>query len=102
MAEEEKTKKSVDSGTLKTILVIGGVALVGWGGYMLVSRLADIEKAKDERYMEIWREYLDEVVECDNFYAELVEKGSIPRTAGKSRKVVDLRDVYSKDEKTKK
>jgi phenylacetate-CoA ligase len=33
---------------------------------------------------------------------ELVEKGSIPRTAGKSRKVVDLRDVYAKDEKTKK
>jgi phenylacetate-CoA ligase len=33
---------------------------------------------------------------------ELVEKGSIPRTAGKSRKVVDLRDVYAKDEKAKK
>jgi len=32
---------------------------------------------------------------------ELVEKGSIPRTAGKSRKVVDLRDVYAKDEKAK-
>jgi len=32
---------------------------------------------------------------------ELVEKGSIPRTAGKSKKVVDLRDVYAKDEKTK-
>ena len=32
---------------------------------------------------------------------ELVEKGSIPRTAGKSKKVVDLRDVYSKDEKAK-
>lgn len=30
---------------------------------------------------------------------ELVEKGSIPRTAGKSRKVVDLRDVYAKDER---
>lgn len=30
---------------------------------------------------------------------ELVEKGTIPRTAGKSRKVVDLRDVYAKDEK---
>jgi len=30
---------------------------------------------------------------------ELVEKGSIPRTAGKSRKVVDLRDVYAKDDK---
>ena len=33
---------------------------------------------------------------------ELVEKGSIPRTAGKSKKVVDLRDVYAKDEKEKK
>jgi len=33
---------------------------------------------------------------------ELVEKGSIARTAGKSRKVVDLRDVYAKDEKTQK
>ncbi|MCU0638096.1 MAG: hypothetical protein MUE87_05710 [Methanothrix sp.] len=33
---------------------------------------------------------------------ELVEKGTIPRTAGKSRKVVDLRDVYSKDDKAKK
>ncbi|HNX10190.1 MAG TPA: phenylacetate--CoA ligase [Methanothrix sp.] len=33
---------------------------------------------------------------------ELVEKGSIPRTAGKSRKVVDLRDVYAKDDKAKK
>ena len=33
---------------------------------------------------------------------ELVEKGSIPRTAGKSRKVVDLRDVYARDEKAKK
>jgi phenylacetate-CoA ligase len=33
---------------------------------------------------------------------ELVEKGSIPRTAGKSKKVVDLRDVYAKDEKAKK
>lgn len=32
---------------------------------------------------------------------ELVEKGSIPRTAGKSKKVVDLRDVYSRDEKAK-
>jgi len=32
---------------------------------------------------------------------ELVEKGSIPRTAGKSRKVVDLRDVYAKDERAK-
>lgn len=32
---------------------------------------------------------------------ELVEKGTIPRTAGKSRKVVDLRDVYSKDDKAK-
>jgi phenylacetate-CoA ligase len=32
---------------------------------------------------------------------ELVEKGSIPRTAGKSKKVVDLRDVYAKDEKAK-
>jgi phenylacetate-CoA ligase len=30
---------------------------------------------------------------------ELVEKGSIPRTAGKSKKVVDLRDVYAKDKK---
>ena len=30
---------------------------------------------------------------------ELVEKGSIPRTAGKSKKVVDLRDTYAKDEK---
>lgn len=28
---------------------------------------------------------------------ELVEKGSLPRTAGKAKKVVDLRDVYSKD-----
>ncbi len=33
---------------------------------------------------------------------ELVEKGTIPRTAGKSRKVVDLRDVYSKDDKARK
>jgi len=33
---------------------------------------------------------------------ELVEKGSIPCTAGKSKKVVDRRDVYSKDEKEKK
>jgi phenylacetate-CoA ligase len=33
---------------------------------------------------------------------ELVEKGSIPRTAGKSRKVVDLRDVYARDDKAKK
>jgi len=33
---------------------------------------------------------------------ELVEKGSIPRTAGKSKKVLDRRDVYSKDEKEKK
>ncbi len=33
---------------------------------------------------------------------ELVEKGSIPRTAGKSKKVVDLRDVYAKDENAKK
>jgi len=33
---------------------------------------------------------------------ELVEKGSIPRTAGKSKKVVDRRDIYSKDEKEKK
>ena len=33
---------------------------------------------------------------------ELVEKGSIPRTAGKSKKVVDRRDVYSKDDKEKK
>ncbi len=32
---------------------------------------------------------------------ELVEKGSIPRTAGKSKKVVDLRDVYAKDERAK-
>ena len=32
---------------------------------------------------------------------ELVEKGTIPRTAGKARKVVDLRDVYSKDQKAK-
>ena len=32
---------------------------------------------------------------------ELVEKGTIPRTAGKSRKVVDLRDVYARDEKTR-
>lgn len=30
---------------------------------------------------------------------ELVEKGRIPRTAGKSKKVVDLRDVYAKNEK---
>jgi len=30
---------------------------------------------------------------------ELVEKGSIPRTAGKSKKVVDRRDVYSMDKK---
>jgi phenylacetate-CoA ligase len=30
---------------------------------------------------------------------ELVERGSIPRTAGKSKKVVDLRDIYAKDEK---
>jgi phenylacetate-CoA ligase len=28
---------------------------------------------------------------------ELVEKGSIPRTAGKSKKVIDKRDVYAKD-----
>ena len=33
---------------------------------------------------------------------ELVEKGSIPRTAGKSKKVVDLRDVYAKNELAKK
>jgi hypothetical protein len=30
-----------------------------------------------------------------------VEKGTIPRTAGKSRKVIDKRDVYAKDEKMK-
>jgi phenylacetate-CoA ligase len=33
---------------------------------------------------------------------DLVEKGSIPRTAGKSKKVVDLRDVYAKNELAKK
>jgi phenylacetate-CoA ligase len=33
---------------------------------------------------------------------ELVEMGSIPRTSGKSKKVVDLRDVYAKDDKTSK
>jgi phenylacetate-CoA ligase len=27
---------------------------------------------------------------------ELVEKGSIERTAGKSKKVIDKRDVYAK------
>ncbi len=32
---------------------------------------------------------------------ELVEKGAIPRTAGKSKKVVDLRDVYSQKDKPK-
>ncbi|OPY51935.1 MAG: long-chain-fatty-acid--CoA ligase [Methanosaeta sp. PtaU1.Bin060] len=32
---------------------------------------------------------------------ELVEKGSLPRTAGKSKKIVDKRDVYAKDEKAK-
>jgi len=32
---------------------------------------------------------------------ELVEKGSLPRTAGKSRKIVDKRDVYAKDERAK-
>jgi phenylacetate-CoA ligase len=32
---------------------------------------------------------------------DLVEKGTIPRTAGKSKKIVDLRDVYAKDERTK-
>ena len=32
---------------------------------------------------------------------ELLEKGSLPRTAGKSRKIVDKRDVYAKDERAK-
>lgn len=32
---------------------------------------------------------------------ELVEKGSLPRTAGKSKKIVDKRDVYAKDDKVK-
>lgn len=32
---------------------------------------------------------------------DLVEKGTIPRTAGKSRKIVDRRDVYAKDERAK-
>lgn len=32
---------------------------------------------------------------------ELVEKGSLPRTAGKSKKIVDKRDVYAKDKRAK-
>jgi len=32
---------------------------------------------------------------------DLVEKGTIPRTAGKSKKIVDRRDVYAKDERAK-
>lgn len=61
---------------VKTLVVVGGVALVGWGGYILINRLADIDKASDERYMEIWREMRDEVEECDAFYAELCAKQS--------------------------
>lgn len=58
-----------------------------------LSDLARIQKKTEER--------LKSVLNVRS-KIELVEKGSIPRTAGKSKKVVDRRDVYSKDEKEKK
>ena len=58
-----------------------------------LSDLARIQKKTEER--------LKSVLNVRS-KIELVEKGSIPRTAGKSKKVVDRRDVYSKDEKPKK
>lgn len=83
MAEEkqvspaEKAAAAANNKSIaKTLIVVGGVALVGWGGYMLINRLADIDKASDERYMEIWREMRDEVEKCDAFYAELCAKQS--------------------------
>jgi hypothetical protein len=81
MADEEvkKEKTGGNAGNkdiAKTLIIVGGTALIGWGGYMLISRLTDLDKAADERYMEIWREYQSEVEECDAFYAELVAKGS--------------------------
>ena len=75
--ETVQVKGSSDNkGIVKAVVVVGGISLVGWGAYMLINRLGEIEGASDERYMEIWREYQDEVVECDAFYASLVEKGS--------------------------
>ncbi len=58
-----------------------------------LSDLARIQKKTEER--------LKSVLNVRS-KIELVEKGSIPRTAGKSKKVLDRRDVYSKDEKEKK
>ena len=58
-----------------------------------LSDLARIQKKTEER--------LKSVLNVRS-KIELVEKGSIPRTAGKSKKVVDRRDIYSKDEKEKK
>lgn len=58
-----------------------------------LSDLARIQKKTEER--------LKSVLNVRS-KIELVEKGSIPRTAGKSKKVVDRRDVYSKDDKEKK
>jgi len=58
-----------------------------------LSDLARIQKKTEER--------LKSVLNVRS-KIELVEKGTIPRTAGKSKKVVDRRDVYSKDEKEKK
>ena len=58
-----------------------------------LSDLARIQKKTEER--------LKSVLNVRS-KIELVEKGSIPRTAGKSKKVVDRRDVYSKEKKKKK
>lgn len=84
MAEENKQVSPGDKAAAaannksiaKTLIIVGGTALIGWGGYMLINRLADIDKAADERYMEIWREMRDEVEKCDAFYAELCAKQS--------------------------
>jgi len=75
MAEEKKSGPSTGS-IIKTGILVGGTALIGYGAWLMVKTLTGDTKAKDATYQTIMTEYMDEVTEYDAFYKDCHDRGS--------------------------
>lgn len=75
MADEKKKSGPSGAELAKIGLIVGGVAIIGWGGYKLYKTMFGDQSKKDDLYQTMLKEYISEVQECNDFYDGLVKKG---------------------------
>jgi len=76
MANEDKGSTS-GADLLKIGLIVGGVALIGWGGYKLYTAIFGNKDTNDKTYQTIITEYLNEIQERDALMNSCIKKKSM-------------------------